>query len=359
MRDFASLIVFAITTPLGLSGCQDAHAIPSPLPHQHDNWTVDWKDPRSPPLPWTDAVANRWNHNHLTADPFDSPPRFVINKAWDNHTLHSSLEPSFQSQFGHGLISPGNQVRYGFAANVPDIAKNIVEAAFDDWISAATAQFNLHRKPQDRLGIGFTRADRGPFDITVNFDPNLDAYGSTEGTTITFLSRPDPTFTFAALDEIFGLSIANPAGWRMSFDNGISWKNVLEYSAPWSYDGTPDVVRRGQNIDFMSPDGITFDSIGGLDTLNLTEMDFRTIATHEIGHVIGLGHPGDNKYSIMRTNIYRNAIFGSAMAIDAGSALGVAIDYTYIHEPSTMGLLVSGFMAFIGTRRNKESGARA
>ena len=68
-----------------------AYAIPSPVGHVHTAQTVSWKHADSPALPWDNATADKWNHNHLTADPFDKFQTWLINKAWDNRTMHSSV----------------------------------------------------------------------------------------------------------------------------------------------------------------------------------------------------------------------------------------------------------------------------
>jgi hypothetical protein len=88
------------------------------------------------------------------------------------------------------------------------------------------------------------------------------------------------------------------------------------------------------------------------DKIKIFEMDFRTIARHEVGHSIALGHIGSDTTAIMRTDIADFALFGNTMQIDSDSSLAVAIDYTYsVPEPATLGLLTLGALAVLRRRR--------
>jgi hypothetical protein len=137
-----------------------AYAIPSPLAHVNNAKTVSWKAPGSPALPWDDATADKWNHNHLTADPFDNFQTWLINKAWDNRTLHSSVVPFGPTQFGHGLIQADMPVCVGGDSTVPADAVKVIDAGYKSWISAATDQFNAKKDPWDRLAINFQVVDK-------------------------------------------------------------------------------------------------------------------------------------------------------------------------------------------------------
>src|SRR5262249_965109 len=141
--------------------------------HVHDAKTVSWKDPDSPALPWDNATADKWNHNHLTADPFDNFQKWLIDKAWDNRTLHSSVVAFGPKQFGPGLIQPAMPVRVEGDSKVPADAMKVIDAEYKSWIAKATEQFDAKKVPWDRLAINFQVVDKGDSEIGVRFVDSL------------------------------------------------------------------------------------------------------------------------------------------------------------------------------------------
>ena len=352
-------VLFVLIAAVVVVPAQQAAAIPSALDHVHNNLTVEWKEPGSPGLPWDNATANVNDHNHLTADPILVANKWDINKAWDNHTLHSAFNNPADTDWAHGMIV-GTAVQYVWGGLIPDVAKDIVEYGYNDWIAKATVQYNANKDPWDILAINFDRFDDvGPTDITVNFVEGLaGAYGEFSSTGHTIQFEATPTFelkTAGGLKQI-RLGDAGTSGTQISIP------------VDWSYDGTPVAtltdfdysVDGGTNWTDAPPVGFGDLDWGGAsfghlispaDQLNIFEMDFLTIALHEIGHSIALGHIGNDLTAIMRTDIADFALFGNTMAIDNDSALAVAIDYTYaVPEPATLALVLVGGFLFIGRR---------
>jgi len=354
-RVFVSAVVALVLVFAGV-----AQAIPSPINHTHTAATVSWKEPGSPALPWNDATANAWNHQHLTADPFNNGPKWVINKAWDNRTLHNSL--TGPAQFGHGLIEPSTPVRYTFAAGVPTSAKDTVEAGYNAWIAAATVQFNAKKDATDILAINFQRQNTGAAELTINFNAvqNTDGYGVFDGvSTIKFVAAPTITLT-APAGGTKRISIGNPG-------NGNAGNTSLTEQTPWEYNGVP-AVDHNDDLWYSADSGATwsdtapggygnlgwnFGSLPASDTIDIFEMDFNTIALHELGHSIALGHTGDGSGNIMEDDIANLAHFGRTKGIDGDSALAVAIDYTYslVPEPASASLCLLMIVAMKRRRR--------
>lgn len=312
-----------------------ACAIPSTIDHAHSVGTVHWQQPGSPPLGWDDATSNQWNHNHLTSDPFVNGPHWVINKAWDGRTLRNSLDGAPPGGFGHGLIPDDQAVRFGWGASFADAAaRDAVQRAYTQWDDAARTAFSLLAQPDDRLAMKFERVGSGPREVTFNFVSGLGAYGVTYGAGPQFIDfEADPTITIDTLrDDI-----------TISLDGGLTFARSWDVRTPWSFDGAPDLWLDDFDIDYRDATGTyetgaevglaslgwNFGLLDALDDIDIYEMDFLTIALHEIGHGIGLGHTGSGTRGILRDDIAMNAHFGRVQRIDAGSALAVAIDYTY------------------------------
>lgn len=343
-----------------LSFCisQNAWAIPSPLNHVHNATTVHWKEAGSPALPWDNATANTNDHNHLTADNISNLPKWDINKAWDNRTLHSSFNAL--DDWSHGMILTGNAVRYGWESDVPNDARDAVEVGFNDWVSKATAQYNLHDQAWDRLAIDFDRVDTGAKEITVDFVATLDgAYADFSSSTQVIRVLTSPTIS---LQTSGGLKLI-----RLG-DAGVG-DTSINVSTPWSYDGTPNST--ATDFDYSDDGGTTWhdappigfgnlnwcaatcnNTIAPANSLDIFEMDFRTIINHEIGHAIGLGHTGDGAANIMRDDIADRAAFGNTFAIDNDSALAIAINYTYsVPEPTSGVMAMAAGLALVCFRR--------
>jgi hypothetical protein len=340
--------------------CQPSQlrALDSTLDHVHNANTVDWQRPGSPALPWTNAVANANNHQHLTADSFNVNGRHIIHSAWDDRDYHYVNQ--LPNDHSHGLIRPDHQVRFYSDNSIHERGRSIVNSVYDAWEAAALVQFNTQREPWDALAMGFIPGTSTERDIRLLFNPGLaGAYGQWFGrddpnarNEIEFIDNPSISLSSGFSDVqlrltlgatvLTGTTVTVPLGW--SYDgvfadgtaasrtwqieynfNGMGWQNAPPM-------GMTDLRWSAARTEMIpAPTG----------TIDLAGMDFRTIANHEIGHSIGLGHPADAAGNnangpgegpagvVMRWDIANRSVFGRTQAIDNSSALAAAIDYTW------------------------------
>jgi hypothetical protein len=331
-------------------------ALPSPLDHVHDGDTVDWQRPGSPALPWTNAQANVNNHQHLTSDSFDVADKHAIYGAWDDRTLHyiNNLDaPSaLDTPFGHGLIRPDQQVRYYADNTIPEAGRTLISSVYSDWVSVAREQFAAKREPWDAIAIGFQAGTAAQHEISLSFVHDLAPYGVFTPGPNTIQFRENPSIRLDTGNENF---------WIRLGDTGIGNRSI-RVDTPWSFDNMPSFV--STDFDYSDDSGNTwydappaafptltwnFGQVIPADRIEIYEMDFATIARHEIGHSIGLDHvlnsAGGNRNgpsdlgpvgNLMRWDIAENAHFGDTLRIDANSALAAAIDYTFSFDPNNI-----------------------
>jgi hypothetical protein len=350
----------AVALAISLSLADPLWAIPNPpqVNDIHTAATVDWKAPGSPALPWTTAVANSWNHQDLTPDTFDEIDRWHITAAWDNRTYHYTPN---QANYGHGMILPDNQVRYFSDATVPARAQAIIVSAYNNWQTQARAQFQANRDADDALALGFIPArSLAASDIHIDYNAGLaGAYGEWFGRSaarneIQFIPNPairvgtgDATVRIRLTDgttTLTGTSITVPLGWSYDGVDANGNAATKTWNVSYSKNGgafDPNPANAGL-VNVQVTAGRTDTVAAPNTTWTLQGMDFRTIASHEIGHSIALSHPratGGGRSpagNIMRADIGSEAILGRTQAIDNNSALAVAIDYTWSFDTNNL-----------------------
>jgi hypothetical protein len=259
------------------------------------------------------------------------------------------------------LIEPGTPVRYFPDASVPADAADAIELGYNTWKNMAQAQFNAKKDDTDIFAMNFTRVDNFNDDISLVFvDAIAGAYAFFNGSSqIAFVKKPQ-----------IGVQ-TNAATKRIRVVGQTTNTSSIEVDTPWSYDGDPDALP-DLDLEYSDDSGTTWNTLapagfGDLTLLAATdstttpatdkifhfEMDFRTIAFHEIGHSIALGHAGTG---IMRSDIANEANFGRTKQIDSDSALAAAIAYTYslVPEPAA-GLAIALVSGALMLRRHPPS----
>ena len=315
-----------------LVSCPDAaRALPILPGNEHPHGVDDVTWPDGPLADPSHTLHQHWNNKELGRNFFEDS--FFTLAAWDNRgektTYHidPGLNPGGfgERNFGHGFIA--DRVLFRFDPDFPapeNLFEDRVTQAFGDWMTAVEDGFlkKLGKDPDGPeavLGFNFeqqTLAAPGPpageeF-INIKFQPK---------------NGPNP---FPDLDPT-----------RDPETGGIV--NIAGF---WNF--------RTRELVFNTRD---FTWYTGAAAPGANDQDFLTVARHEIGHVIGLGHPQDRHmrpdHSIMWAFIPDK---GVRIAIDPGSVEGALVLYTQsVPSPSALILVLTGLM--LVSRRFRRGGS--
>lgn len=353
-------------------------------PHPHDPGKIAFP---AGPLPDPDAQ----NHTHVDGIGVTevsgrmrdnaATPRWESTGAWDDR-FYRDFDLG-NTEYGHGYIDPDFRARYGFAGDVPAGAQGLIDMGLVDWDTAAKAQGQNSRTAPDgtpiktsvvmqNVGVNPAVSD-WTVDFIEGFEESNSAFaewcfdgcaGLVNPLTLVFEATPTNSLFFDGSNN-------NNDNWMLRVDGG-AWGTSYTETVGWSLDKTPALLG-SRDIDYKAPDNTiwegteagfgafnldvttnTFWDIGSPDNFLFYEMDFYTIALHELGHVIGLLHDPSSAAgaadSIMRTQIAFDVAFGPPLlqTIDIDSAKGAAALYSIsTPEPGTALLLSTGLIILI------------
>ena len=116
-----------------------------------------------------------------------------------------------------------------------------------------------------------------------------------------------------------GADTAAPDGKNEIYFGSIAENGVIAVTTVWGVFSGPIFQRQIVEYDLVFDDS---DFAWGDATLNSSLMDLQNIATHEIGHAAGMGHPGDG---CTEETMYRFASVGETKKRDlnAGDIDGI------------------------------------
>jgi len=301
--------------------------------------------------------------------------------SWDDRTYRAT-DLGGVNVYGHGYIVPNDnsRPRYSFGANVPggqaltDIKASIT-AVWQAWEAAAKAQGELSRTTPDGTplltNVSFRETgagDGGAKEIDIDFGGAEPGAWDASNRKLTFL--PNITARVRVSDAN---GVANN-DWHVSSDAlalndaGKAWGAQTQLlTLPWNFTAanpTTAGVPNGGDLDYMCVNaagcggginnGDKFegnealftalnlhvrDTLGGAFPLAsntpIVQADFRSVAMHEWGHLIGLDH-----VDVTAATMYTFSPFTLGVltrAVDIGSAKGAAVLYSIpIPEPASL-----------------------
>lgn len=329
LKRLATLVMGIALSPTFSSLPALAH--PTLAPHPHGDGKVFFEE--------DGKEDGDHDHNHLARHSVQgSVAEDHVHDAfavWDNRIYrydvgNATVEGGVRADFWHGFIQRGMEPRYRFidglgASRTFDAtSKGIIAAAIAEWRDAARAQSALRITEDGRglvTGLNLVQAEGPQFEIRIGFFDGLREHTPDKAAGLWLVSD-------AQIWTGSGLTVADlDTSPILAFDDDINW---------------------------------LFDTTRAPDA---NQLDFFTMALHELGHVFGLVHPlNDMPGNLMRTNIALEANDGHTLRrVDRSSANGAAELYTQpIPELSTFGQLTAGIllMAF-ALRKRLVSGCSA
>jgi hypothetical protein len=129
--------------------------------------------------------------------------------------------------------------------------------------------------------------------------------------------------------------VVNPSNTE-GLDESFVFNNLKEDIAKWEHEAGVNILGDGSVVsyileaDSVTPDGVNevyfgdINSPGAIGEAGM--MDFENIATHELGHTVGMGHPND---SCVEETMFRFADYGETKkdTLEAGDIAGIKALY--------------------------------
>jgi hypothetical protein len=316
--------------------------------------------------------------------------------SWDNRTYRAT-DLAGTTVYGHGYIEPNDNARprYQFNATVPggqaliDIKASIT-AVWQAWEAAAKAEGQNSRTTPDNTplltNVSFREigaGDAGAKEIDIDF------VGTTPGNWIAATRKLEFATAINARVRVSDANGVANNDWHVSSDNlalnnaGKAWGAQTQTIAlPWNFTAanpTTAGVPNGGDLDYMCVNaagcggginnGDQFegneaaftalnlhvrDNLGGAYPLAsstpILQADFRSVAIHEWGHLIGLDHVDVTTATMFTFSPFTLGVL--TRSVDVGSAKGAAVLYSIpVPEPTTWTVVLIAATCVGGLRR--------
>jgi len=315
-------IVFIAVVAVALFGGR-ADAVPSLTPHPHNTTVTTWNPPGSMTGPL---------HQHRDTDPLVGPNgKYIAYSAWDDRQYRNG------GDFGHGYMA--RAARYLFEADFPNSGRTDFDNAVNEWETDVNGTEVNSNGWAINISMDFDRVNSGAHEIDVIWDDIVTA--------VAFWSPSATDFTFDSAPATKPLSA--PAGYLIRIHgSGDPWAASVPVPLGWHYGGAGSVGSTTTWFDEKKISDGTITENAFSSTNN--NLDFYTIALHELGHGWGLDH--------FAGGIMREDISGFVMRDpDAGSIDGLKDNYAMpIPEPVSMvffGTGVVGVFGYVARRRTR------
>ncbi len=137
-------------------------------------------------------------------------------------------------------------------------------------------------------------------------------------------------------DITFELVTASPGNIVFGAENIDGARGVLAHALTRYFPSQQQITHSGIHFDLSENWSIT-------DILEITEVDFFTVALHEIGHALGLGH-SDDSFALMFPSYSLGAVKGLGTDDIAGITALYGASVSAVPEPSTYLLFLLGLV---------------